>query len=57
MLVAQYMQWVKKVDKNLYEIRLKCPNSIQRALYFHVINNRLLHMDLLRKRRKHLKEK
>ena len=32
LIVAQYMQWVKKVDKNLYEIRLKCPNSIQRAL-------------------------
>ena len=42
LLVAQYMQWVKKVDKNLYEIRLKCPNSIQRALYFHVINNRYI---------------
>lgn len=24
------------------EIRLKCPNSIQRALYFHVINNRYI---------------
>jgi hypothetical protein len=42
LIVAQYMQWVKKVDKNLYEIRLKCPNSIQRALYFHVINNRYI---------------
>ena len=33
---------IMKVDKNLYEIRLKCPNSIQRALYFHVINNRYI---------------
>ena len=24
------------------EIRLKCHNSIQRALYFHVINNRYI---------------
>ena len=24
------------------EIRLKCPNSIQRTLYFHVINNRYI---------------
>ena len=24
------------------EIRHKCPNSIQRALYFHVINNRYI---------------
>lgn len=24
------------------EIRLKCPNSIQRALYFHIINNRYI---------------
>ena len=42
MLDAQYMQWVKIVDKYLYEIRLICPYSIQRALYFHVINNRFI---------------
>ena len=31
--------WVKIIDKNLYEIRSRTNNNQQRALYFHVENN------------------
>ncbi|MFC0380317.1 type II toxin-antitoxin system RelE/ParE family toxin [Levilactobacillus acidifarinae] len=33
---AQRVQWVKKLDTNLYEIRSRNGKSIHRALYFHV---------------------
>lgn len=33
-------KWVKKLENNLYEIRSKVSSNIQRALYFHVVDNR-----------------
>lgn len=38
LLTAIKMEWVKKLDINLYEIRSKTGNNIQRGLYFHVEN-------------------
>lgn len=38
--VAIKEQWVKKLDTNLYELRSKVANNIQRAIYFHYENNR-----------------
>lgn len=38
--VARRQEWVKKLDKNLFEIRSKCASNIQRALYFHLIDQR-----------------
>ena len=39
MTVAIKMQWVKKIETDLYELRSKQGNNIQRALYFHKMNN------------------
>jgi len=33
------MQWVKLIEKDLYEIRSKLASNIQRAFYFQVVNN------------------
>lgn len=38
--IAIKEQWVKKLDKNLYELRSKVSNNIQRVIYFHYENNR-----------------
>lgn len=35
LLTAIRMEWVKKLDRNLYEIRSKVASNIQRGLYFH----------------------
>lgn len=35
LLVAIKIEWVKKLDKNLFEIRSKISSNIQRGLYFH----------------------
>ncbi len=40
--IAAQMEWVKKIEKNMYEIRSKRGHSIQRALYFHVIEYKYL---------------
>ncbi|MFC6207219.1 type II toxin-antitoxin system RelE/ParE family toxin [Levilactobacillus tongjiangensis] len=40
LLPAQRLQWVKKVDFNLYEIRSKIGSNIQRALYFHIVQGK-----------------
>lgn len=40
LLVSQRMEWVKKIDSELFEIRSKVSSNIQRALYFHVVGNR-----------------
>lgn len=32
-------EWVKRLDDNLYELRSKAGSNIQRALYFHVVDN------------------
>lgn len=37
---AQKMKWVKKLENNLYEIRSKRGNNIQRVIYFRVVDNR-----------------
>ncbi|GEO78027.1 type II toxin-antitoxin system RelE/ParE family toxin [Companilactobacillus mindensis] len=37
--IAIKEQWVKKLDKNLYELRSKVSNNIQRAIYFHYEKN------------------
>ena len=42
LLVAQRMEWVKKLDDDIFEIRSKVASNIQRALYFHVINERYI---------------
>lgn len=39
LLDAQKMQWIKKLDNNLYELRSKVGSNIQRAIYFHVEKN------------------
>lgn len=36
LLIAARQEWIKKLDKNLYEIRSKRASNIQRAIYFHV---------------------
>lgn len=38
--VAIRMKWVKKLDKNLYEIRCQFSNNIQKALYFQEKGNK-----------------
>lgn len=38
--VAIKMKWVKKLDKNLYEIRCQFSNNIQRAIYFQKEGNK-----------------
>ncbi len=42
MLIAQRLKWVKKIDKNLYELRSKVGSNIQRAIYFHVEGTRFV---------------
>lgn len=36
------MKWIKKLDKNLYEIRTKFGSNIQRAIYFQKIGNQYI---------------
>lgn len=40
--VAIKMKWVKKLDKNLYELRSKVSSNIQRACYFHSEENQYI---------------
>lgn len=40
LLIAQRMEWIKKIDYEIFEIRSKVSSNIQRALYFHVSDNR-----------------
>ncbi|WP_461219163.1 type II toxin-antitoxin system RelE/ParE family toxin [Lapidilactobacillus salsurivasis] len=39
---ASRMEYVKKIDDNLFELRSKVGSNIQRALYFHVHNGNYL---------------
>ena len=41
-LVAIQLEWVKKLDSEINEIRSKVSSNIQRALYFHVKNNQYI---------------
>lgn len=34
------MQWVKKLNSDIWEIRSQCGNNIQRVCYFHCVGNR-----------------
>ena len=42
LLIAQRLELVKKLDYEIYEIRSKHSNNIQRALYFHVNYNKYI---------------
>lgn len=42
LLVAQRMEWIKKLDSDLYELRSKVGSNIQRAIYFQYIGNEFL---------------
>ncbi|MDR0200372.1 MAG: type II toxin-antitoxin system RelE/ParE family toxin [Streptococcaceae bacterium] len=37
--VAQRLEWIKKLDTNLYEIRSKFGSNIQRGIYFQLQDN------------------
>ena len=55
LLVAQRMEWVKKVDDDIFEIRSKVSSNIQRALYFHVTDERyIITHGFTKKTQKHL---
>lgn len=36
------MKWVKKLDKNLYELRCHTASNTYRAIYFHAVENRYI---------------
>ncbi|AKP64774.1 type II toxin-antitoxin system RelE/ParE family toxin [Levilactobacillus koreensis] len=36
LLIAERQRWVRKINKELYEIRSQQGNDIQRVIYFHV---------------------
>lgn len=42
LLTAQRMEWVKKLSNDIFEIRSKVSSNIQRALYFHAVDNRYI---------------
>lgn len=42
LLTAQHMEWVKKLNSDIFEIRSKVSSNIQRALYFHAVDNRYI---------------
>lgn len=39
---AIQLEWIKKLNKELYEIRSKISSNIQRVIYFHVKNNQYI---------------
>jgi phage-related protein len=39
---AIQLEWVKKLDNEINEIRSKASSNIQRALYFHIKNNQYI---------------
>ena len=42
LFIAERQKWVKKLEDNLYEIRSKRASNIQRAIYFHWIENKFV---------------
>lgn len=42
MQAAIQLQWVKKLDSEINEIRSKVSSNIQRVLYFHIKNNQYI---------------
>jgi len=39
MLIAMRQEWIKRLDKDIFEIRSKVSTNIQRALYFQKVGN------------------
>jgi len=39
LMIAAKMKWVKKLEKDLFELRSKVGSNIQRAIYFQKIGN------------------
>lgn len=42
LLVAQRMQWIKKIDNDFFELSAKTGRNIQRGLYFHASGNHMV---------------
>lgn len=42
LLTAAKMEWIKKLDNEIFEIRSKVSTNIQRVLYFHEVGNRFI---------------
>ena len=42
LLIASRMLWIKKLEKDLYELRSACGSNIQRVIYFHLEQNRFI---------------
>ena len=42
LLVAQHMEWVKKIDNDIFAIHSNVASNIQRALYFHVTDDQYI---------------
>lgn len=42
LLVAQHMEWVKKLDSDIFKISSKISSNIQRALYFHIVDDHFI---------------
>lgn len=38
--IAKKMKWIKKIEDNLFEIRSTLGSNTQRAIYFHIENDR-----------------
>lgn len=38
--IAQRQKWIKKLEKNLYEIRVKASGNALRGIYFQIENNK-----------------
>lgn len=36
------MQWIKKLEKDLFELRSACGGNIQRVIYFHLERDRFI---------------
>ncbi|WP_263853787.1 type II toxin-antitoxin system RelE/ParE family toxin [Levilactobacillus angrenensis] len=39
MIVSRKQKWVRKLEHNLFEIRSRQANNIQRVIYFHLKDN------------------
>lgn len=56
MQIAIKMKWVKKLDKNLYEIRTQYSSNIQRVIYFQKRGNQfIITHGFTKKRKRHQK--
>ena len=53
---AIQLEWIKKLDSEINEIRSKVSSNIQRALYFHVKNNQYITTHGFTKKKTPIKE-